>query len=345
MFNEYIHYSDLSSSQIKAVEKFVNDRSYIYEKIDCPLCGEKEHKILFKNDRYKINQNTVMCNKCGLMYSNPRLNSESSKKFYNSDTYRLIYSNVTDEKNSNFFTDTCKEIKNHKFISPKKPNFKNYYKNLYFDFINYEINDFKSVCDLGCGKGFKLIDFSKLGKETFGVEPSNILNECHKKFNINSICGFIDDVKNKYDLVIISHVLEHLNNIPETISKIKDITNKYLYIEVPGHFTRIQSIQNAHNYYFSFNTLNYFIENNDFKLLKMNYARDSEFIMAIYKKTKIKTNFNYKFKNEKKLVNKLIYKYKLKYIIIKILRIFKLEKLAKKIIFFSRKKLFFQKTL
>ena len=45
------------------------------------------------------------------------------------------------------------------------------------------------------------------------------------------------------------------------------LENKIL--EVPSHIKKLQSIQNAHNFYFSINTLNYFLLNSKFKLINL----------------------------------------------------------------------------
>ena len=58
------------------------------------------------------------------------------------------------------------ELRNYKPLIPKQPNFNYYYPNLYFDFINWNVIDFETVLDIGCGKGKKLIDFNFLKKTT-----------------------------------------------------------------------------------------------------------------------------------------------------------------------------------
>ena len=54
----------------------------------------------------------------------------------------------------------------------------------------------------------------------------------------------------------LSHVFEHLTNLDDAVKKLSNISKKYLFVEVPGHVAELQSIQNAHNYYFSLNTAN-----------------------------------------------------------------------------------------
>ena len=147
---------------------------------------------------------------------------------------------------------------------------------------------------------------------------------------LNTKTGFIKDVEGMYDLVTLTHVFEHLSELKKQVNQLYNITNKYLFIEVPGHVKKLQSIQNAHNYYFSLNTLNYFFLNNNFKLVKIDYARDNEFIYALYKKTDQKIEIMFNKTSELKMVKKIIRKYSFRYIIIKILRVIKIEKIIRK---------------
>ena len=261
------------------------------------------------------------------MFSNPRMTAASAEYFYNSDLYRLIYKgsgkNFDKEK---IFKDTLTELKDYKPVIPKKPNFDYYYRNLYFDFINNEVKDFETVLDIGCGKGKKLIDFNSIGKKTYGIEPSKTYHKVHSKLGLNTEVGFIKDVNEKYDLVMLNHVFEHLTNLEKYVHRLYDITKKYLFIEVPGHVKKLQSIQNAHNYYFSLNTLNHFFLNNKFKLIKIDYARDNEFILALYEKTEEKSNIMFNKPLELRIVRNITRKYFFKSIFIKILKFIKIDK-------------------
>ncbi len=269
------------------------------------------------------------------MFSNPRMTKKSSEIFYNSDLYRLIYD--ANKKNNNrkaILKNYLNEIRKYKPSLPKKPDFSNYYPNLYFDFINYQIKDFDTVLDIGCGIGKKLLDFKLLGKKTYGIEPSGIFKIVHSEVGLNTKKGFIKDVEFKYDLVILTHVFEHLYDLKKQVKNLHNITNKYLFIEVPGHIKKLQKIQNAHNYYFSLNTLNYFFLNNKFELVQIDYARDNEFIYALYKKTDQKIDIIFDKALELKIVSRIIRKYNFEYIIIKILKLLKIEETIRK--FYSK---------
>jgi SAM-dependent methyltransferase len=330
MFKEYIYLENLTNFQKDLVHDF-NNKFKEYEKIvNCEICESSKISTLFNNDRYGINNKTCFCDECGFIFSNPRMTNRFIEFFYNSDFYRFLYSGTGKEFNKEtLFSTTLLELKNYKPEVPKKPNFNQYYPNLYFDFINNEIKDFESVLDIGCGKGKKLINFNNIKKKTEGIEPSKIYNKVHAEIGLNSNIGFIKDVKKKYDLVLLVHVFEHLTNLKETVDILSNITKKYLFIEVPGHVKKLQSIQNAHNYYFSLNTLNYFILNNKFKLIKADYARDNEFLMALYEKTEKRSEYKFNKKKEREYITYISKIYFLKYILIKFLRLTGLEKISR----------------
>ena len=334
MFNEYFYVKELTIFQKKLVNDFNKNSKLQFQKIiNCEICKSKDIKLLFINDRYGINQKTCFCNDCGFMFLNPRMTEHSAQYFYNSDVYRYLYSREQNEET--LFQNTLQELKNYKPSSPKKPDFEKYYEQLYFDFINDEISDFESVIDIGCGRGKKIIDFNFIGKVTKGIEPSKTFHKVHSALGLNCNVGFIKDIREKYDLVLLSHVFEHLTNLHEMVDILSNITNKYLFIEVPGHVTKCQSIQNAQYYYFSFNTLNHFILNNKFKLVKSDYVKNNEFILALYKKTEKKSEYVFNKNLEKKMLERIFKKYFgsffAKYLITKFLRNIGLEKISKKV--------------
>lgn len=311
---KYIYLENLSKKQKEIVNNFNKNSKISYELHPCEICYSKDHKTIFNNDRYGISQKTCYCNNCGFVFLNPRMSEEYTKFFYNSDFYRILYDGITENfTEEDIYKNAFKELKNYKPASPQIPNFLKYYGQLYFDFINYYINDYETILDVGTGKGKKLIDFSSIGKKAEGVEPSKIYNKLHAKLGLNSKVGFLNDIDKQYDLVVISHVLEHLTNLDQVVKKLEKITKKYLFVEVPGHKKHLQSIQNAHNFYFSQNTLNYFLLKNKFKLIKLDYALDNEFILALYEKSNENQNYKFNYKKEKKIIKKIYKKYLIRY--------------------------------
>jgi len=309
----------ISSEQKLAVEKFNKDKKIKFEEINCPSCGLDKHEILFKNDRYGIKQQTVLCQNCGLAYSNPRMTEESAKYFYSSDLYRKIYVNESDVEA--YFLKKNYNQKINENTKINKPNYNKHYSQLFFDFICSLNLEYKTVCEIGAGSGANLIYFKNLKKETLGLEPSQRLSQLGINNGINMKQGFIKDIEEKYDLIILKHVFEHLHKPLENLQKLHSHINKYLFIEVPGIIERLSSIQNAHNFYFTENTLHKIITRAGFKIISSRYCKETEFIFALYEKSHEQNiNFQYSYSNEVKKIRKIYRNDIIRFMITKIIK-------------------------
>jgi len=115
----------------------------------------------------------------------------------------------------------------------------------------------KSILDVGCGEGWAINYFKKLGWEITGMDFSDF---GIKKFNPQySDCVLKGDVmenidllileSKKYDIILLDHVFEHVTDPIEIVEKIKKIINKngLLIINVPNDFSMLQKylIQNG----------------------------------------------------------------------------------------------------
>ena len=108
------------------------------------------------------------------------------------------------------------------------------------------INSFKTknknILDVGCGTGDFLMICKNNGWTVEGVEPSNnakIIIDTKFKNDENS--KFYSDLNelhvSKYDVITLWHVLEHIPNLPEYISKLNSLLtpNGVLVIAVPNY--------------------------------------------------------------------------------------------------------------
>ena len=150
------------------IKKFNQNKKIRLEILNCIICDSTYYKALYTNDRYGINQQTVLCTTCGLVYSNPRMSEESLQYFYSSNLFREVYSDLGDFEHD--FSERTKQVE--KNIRINKPNFNKYYPQLFLDFICSLNIDYKTVCEIGAGYGTNLLFFKNIGKEVFGLEPS-----------------------------------------------------------------------------------------------------------------------------------------------------------------------------
>jgi SAM-dependent methyltransferase len=317
--NSYPILEQLDQEQLLLAKKFV----FVEEEfVPCALCDEgSKFKLLFTSDRYGIKQSTVICRKCGLVFANPRGTETQYGHFYESNLYRLLYEGRDKIENlSEIDLDT----------DPTRGEF--------LKFLEASQIDFNTVLDIGAGYGNKLYQLSKLGKKTFGLEPSIVNCNFMKSKGLIVKQGFVGDIQNivrdKFDLVILSHVLEHLHNPVKSLLGISHILKKYIYIEVPGFNAQFQSIQNAHLFYFSVKSLSAICEKANLKIIKIEQSDITHniYLIAIVKSEYSSfSDINFPL-NEYKNIMKIYYKYIILNFIRSLLKIFGLFNFAKKVV-------------
>jgi hypothetical protein len=296
----------LSKYQIEEIKKFNNSTKIKFEKTPCLNCLSNNDQILFKNDRYGFKITTVLCKKCGLIYTNPRMTKDSTNYFYESNTYRDIYvgksEDIRADADIKFNTIFLLEKKN-------KINLNNYYKQIFFDIINSLNLKYETVCEIGAGCGWNLKPLKQIGKKVYGYEPSKLLSNYAKEKKINIINGSSNNIKGEYDLVILRHVFEHFLNPIEDLKNLRKHIKKYIFIEVPGCINKLPELQNAHNLHFSMNTLGQILNKCGFKKIYLDYCRSNEFIFGIFEKMDKVDEFNYSYNLEVKRVLKIYKKF------------------------------------
>ena len=101
--------------------------------------------------------------------------------------------------------------------------------------------DLKSYLDYGCGLGFllKRVEKDKKIQIISGYDINKFaINQSRKNTSRSIIYENIEDIRNKFDLISILHIIEHIDddNLKDTFSKIKRLLNKdgYLLVATPA---------------------------------------------------------------------------------------------------------------
>lgn len=142
--------------------------------------------------------------------------------------YRSDIKNHYQQKNENIFSikNAFKVRKKNIQLTELNDDFRR------FKYLENKIKN-KSLLDFGCGKG-KFLNLSKKNtKNIAGLEINKqFINHLSKKFKMYED---IDKIDQKFDIITLFHVLEHIPNQIDTLKKIKKIINKNgkLIIEVP----------------------------------------------------------------------------------------------------------------
>lgn len=108
----------------------------------------------------------------------------------------------------------------------------------YHKFFVDNINEGDVVLDIGCGNGALTFDLAKKSKKVIGIDFNKRNIEIAKeKYYVSNTEYIIGDATNhnfreKFDTVVLSNVLEHIENRIEFLNKIKKLAPKIL-IRVP----------------------------------------------------------------------------------------------------------------
>jgi SAM-dependent methyltransferase len=206
------------------------------------LCGSTSFDPVAEYDRYRIRQPVVICRACGLVQLRPRMTDKALDWFYGSDQYRAIY--------------------NPHYLALTEERFRSSLPHSRMAFLDSALagkKEVATVLEIGCAAGQNLIHFHEQGKRVVGYDLGPAGLAFGKSLGMDLRSGTYQDVVGgPYDLIILSHVMEHFNDPVTAVAAIADNLSPdgRFYIEVPDNDEFcLGALQNAHVYYFTERTL------------------------------------------------------------------------------------------
>ena len=214
----------------------------------CNFC-ENGNLHQFENFSCEIDLKYEICDYCTLVHMNPK---------YSESELEGIFAN---------------EYNNHPKHNQERSNKQQEIRGDYFIkfLFDFNITNISSCLDIGSGDGLILNKFKTIYDLNLciGIEPSN---KRRKKcldlgLDVKSQLSQIDK-KLKFDMIILSHILEHVYNPKIYLNKIKNMLTPggYLLIEVPNLFGHI-SYERTHLYCFWSQSLKNLLQSLGFKIL------------------------------------------------------------------------------
>lgn len=209
----------------------------------CNLCGGHDVSVLGTHSRSGAALQTVVCNHCGLVWSDPF--PHDPRGYYEND-YRVEYKNTYAPKPKHIFRAGKIALQRHSKIK-------------------HLLAGKKSILDVGTGGGEFAYLLKSLGHDLQGIEPNKGYGEYSAaEYGLNLQIGFIQDVdlpEENYDLITIWHVLEHTEDPSSVLRKLRSLLKPegILVVEVPNIEAICQSpkstFHEAHLYNFNLATL------------------------------------------------------------------------------------------
>lgn len=191
------------------------------QKNNCKICGSNDVFLKYSLQDYfftKENFEILECNTCGFCITSGIENINELGKYYNTPKY-LSH----DKSKRDIISLVYNAVKTYS-ISRK------------FLLINKETKG-KKILEIGCGTGDLLSLFNKKNWNTFGVEPNeNARKYAQETLGLNIVDSLNQVNESDFDVIMLWHVLEHIEDLNNTIEAIKSklSTNGKLIIALPN---------------------------------------------------------------------------------------------------------------
>ncbi len=187
----------------------------------CPLCGKDTLEPFLTCKDFTVSKeyfHIVFCSTCKLKFTNPRPDNLSIGNYYKSEEY-VSHSN------------TKKGLINKLYHLVRSYTLKNKLK-LISRYVSRG-----TILDYGCGTGMFLKTCKDAGWNTFGFEPDKEACAFAREKGLNVFENKETIKQSTYDIISLWHVLEHVNDLNETLSFFKNYLSDKgrLIIAVPNH--------------------------------------------------------------------------------------------------------------
>lgn len=186
---------------------------------NCPVCEKSEFTDYITCVDHTVTKESfqlVRCNNCGFVLTNPQPEKENLGKYYLSDDY------ISHSGKANSLID-----KLYLFLRNKSLKWK----------LSLLPTSKGKLLDYGCGTGEFLKICQQNGWEAYGVEPSSVAREKAHKLTNATIKSELQNSDEKYDVISLWHVLEHVADLNKKITQLTDFLKEegQLFIAVPNH--------------------------------------------------------------------------------------------------------------
>jgi SAM-dependent methyltransferase len=240
----------MSPVQRRALQDYrdkVHAGDYRLERTPC-LCGSDGGLLLGRRDRYGLPVKTRLCKQCGVLRTDPRLDEASLKRFY-AENYRKLY--------------VGEPVASDEFFSRQVAHGREILASLGGGLPNVVR---PVVYDIGCGAGGVLLPFQETGWRAYGCDLGGHYLERGRSTGLQLFEGAFDALAScpPADLIILSHVLEHVGDPGALLGQITDRLARggMLHVELPGiyaiedsYVSVLHYLQNAHLYHYTLDTL------------------------------------------------------------------------------------------
>jgi len=232
----------------------------------CPIC-ELEEVDLLHTQRFELLEghplsagyDVVVCSRCGFVFADTPVTQGDYDRFYSE------YSKYEDAKTGTGGVENPFDWKRQQETA--------------LQIAEVLENTSASILDVGCANGGMLLALKELGYEQLcGIDPSPVCVENTRQLGVEALQGslFLPFKENAYDCLILSHTLEHVQNVRGALEWIDKRLKPsgIVYIETPDAaryadfiYAPLQDFNTEHINHFSLTCLENLMNTTGFSLI------------------------------------------------------------------------------
>jgi 2-polyprenyl-3-methyl-5-hydroxy-6-metoxy-1,4-benzoquinol methylase len=239
----------------------------------CPLCGRREYRVVSQIDRRGAPLRTVMCNLCGLVWTNPRPADADVDRYYATE-YRLDYSRARTPTRRKLLRGFLGAVERRDWLAPY-------------------LTPGGRYLDVGCGAGEFVFVLRHRGVDAAGIEPGEEYAAfCRDVLKISIQTATVERARvqpQSQSIVTMFHMLEHVADPRRTLATIRDWLvpqSGRLIVEVPNVLSVVQAPRQrfhyAHLYNYSVATLAAFGDTAGLRLVSSRESEDGGNIVCVF---------------------------------------------------------------
>ena len=240
----------------------------------CPLCDRVDYRVVSEVDRAGAPLRTVVCQACGLVWTNPRPSDADVDRYYATE-YRLDYARSRTPTRRKLLRGFLGAAERRAWLAPW-------------------LTPGAAVLDIGAGAGELVFLLRQQRIDAAGLEPGHAFAEfCRDVLQIPMQTATVEQAvvaPASQSLITMFHMLEHVTDPGRTLARIRDWLlpgSGRLVVEVPNVLSTVQAPRHrfhyAHLFNYSIPTLTGFGAGAGLTLVSSRETEDGGNIVGVFK--------------------------------------------------------------
>ena len=238
----------------------------------CNLCGAMRFITLTHHDRYGYPAEAAACERCGLVFLNPRMTAAAYGRFYDG-----IYRPLVSAFHGRLIDARTIQAEQREYAAAR----------VAFARPFLEGAGLRSMLDIGGSTGVVASHFGQaFGLQGTLIDPAPLEVEQARTLGLETITGLVEEYdfgNRRFDVVLICQTVDHLLDVAGTLARVRQLLTGRgrLFIDIVDFraaYLRAWSVEDAvkidHPYYLTQETMAAYLKRAGFDVLRIDYAAD-----------------------------------------------------------------------